>query len=206
MLNYNAKVLYHSSIMIGDEIFVDPYKITGEYKAKYIFITHAHYDHYSPEDIDKIVCDDTIFIAPMDVAQEIKKTYKNKMVAVQPNQEFLLDGIRVETFPSYNVNKQFHKKEYGWVGYKITYKNISYAILGDCDINEDNKKIKCDCLFVPIGGTFTMDGKEGAELTNIIKPKLVIPSHYNAIVGTKQNEEEFISYLDKDINYEIYIK
>lgn len=206
MLNHKAKVLYHSSIMIDNKIFIDPYKISGDYSAKYIFITHAHYDHYSPEDIDKIIRNDTIFISPIDVAQEIKKKYKNKVVAVRPNQKFELDDMTIETFPSYNVNKQFHKKEYEWVGYKITYKNVTYAILGDCDINEDNKKIICDYLLIPIGGTYTMDGKEGATLTNIIMPKLATPTHYNAIVGTKQNEKEFLENLDKNIPYEIHIK
>ena len=205
-MEHSAKVLYHSSIMIGDKIFVDPYKIKGEYQAKYIFITHPHYDHYSPEDIDKIVEDDTVFIAPEDVALEIKKRYKNKVIVVYPNQEFVLDEMKIKTIPAYNVNKNFHKKEYGWVGYVITYQNVTYAILGDCDINEDNKKVKCDVLLIAIGGTFTMDGKEGATLANIIKPKLVVPTHYNAIVGTKENEKDYIENLDKNINYEIHIK
>ncbi len=206
MLNHKAKVLYHSSILIGENIFIDPYKIDCKYMARYIFITHAHYDHFSTYDIDKIVQDNTIFIAPKDVANELEKSYENRVISVMPYQSFELDNLQIESFPAYNVNKNFHKKVYNWLGYKITYQNITYAVLGDCDITEDNKNILCDCLLIPIGGTFTMDGKEGANLTNIIKPKLVIPTHYNAIVGTKQNEKDFIDNLDKNIEYEIHIK
>ena len=48
----------HSSIRIGD-IYVDPFKIDVCKKdARYIFITHSHYDHMSIDDIDKIVNDE----------------------------------------------------------------------------------------------------------------------------------------------------
>ena len=205
MLNFDVKVLYHSSIRIGEDIFVDPFKIKENAKAKYIFITHSHYDHYSVEDINKLVCKDTIFIAPKDVSLSLKKVYTNTVYEMLPFQVLKFDDINVKSFPSYNVNKNFHKKEYSWLGYLIEYKGICYCVLGDCDANDDNKKLKCDCLLVPIGGTFTMNGKEGAELTNIIKPSLVIPTHYNAIVGDKSNEREFIATLDKSVNYRIEI-
>lgn len=204
MFKHNAQVLYHSSIKI-DDIFIDPYKITGEYKAKYIFITHAHYDHYSVEDIKKIVTAQTIFVAPSDVAKDLKKNFKNEIIVMHPEQKVTIGELSVYAFPSYNVNKNFHKKEFGWLGYLIEYKGIKYAILGDCDENEDNRKIKCDVLIIPIGGTYTMNGKEAANLTKIINPKLVIPDHYNAIVGTKENEKEFKDALNGKFYYEIFL-
>ena len=52
----NFKVLYHNSIVIDDNIYIDPYKIPkGLNKASIIFITHPHYDHYSPDDIKQII-------------------------------------------------------------------------------------------------------------------------------------------------------
>ena len=50
-----------------------------------------------------------------------------------------------------------------------------------------------------------MDGKEAAHLAKTINPKLVIPDHYNAIVGTKKNEREFIEALDGKLDYEIFL-
>lgn len=204
MIKHNAKVLYHSSIKI-DDIFIDPYKIVSDYKAKFIFITHAHYDHYSLDDINKIVTAKTIFVAPSDVAADLRKHFKNEIVEMKPYQEAVIDNLKVQAFPSYNVGKNFHKKEYNWLGYLIEYNDVKYAILGDCDENEDNRKIKCDVLIIPIGGTFTMDGKEAAHLAKTINPRLVIPDHYNAIVGTKGNEREFIEALDGGLDYEIFL-
>lgn len=196
----------HSSIQIND-FFFDPYNITDNLgKAKAIFLTHTHYDHLSIEDINKIVSKETIFVATKDAKSVINENYKdNKKIFVSPNEKFELLGATVETFPAYNLDKSFHKKEFGWVGYKLTINGETFAVVGDSDKTNELEQLKCDVLFVPIGGTYTMNGIEAAALTNIIKPRLVIPTHYNAIVGTKKDEKEFLSHLDKSIAFKIFL-
>lgn len=52
-----VEVLCHNSIRITEDviIYIDPFKINKEYHdADYIFFTHSHYDHFSPEDIEKV--------------------------------------------------------------------------------------------------------------------------------------------------------
>ena len=54
----NIEVLYHSSIRISKNkvIYIDPFKIDKDYNdADIVFITHDHFDHYSEEDIDKVI-------------------------------------------------------------------------------------------------------------------------------------------------------
>ena len=64
----NIRVLTHSSIRIqsGDTVlYVDPYKVSGRPQdADYVFITHDHFDHFSPEDIEKVSCDKTVLVVP----------------------------------------------------------------------------------------------------------------------------------------------
>ena len=60
---------------------------------------------------------------------------------------------------------------------------------------EENRKVKCDVAIVPVGGTYTMDFKEAAQLINIIKPKFAIPVHYGSVVGSKQDATDFIKLL-----------
>ena len=48
-----------------------------------------------------------------------------------------------------------------------------------------------------------MDYREAAELTNIIKPKIVIPIHYGIIVGTKEDAERFKELVDENITCKI---
>ena len=128
------------------------------------------------------------------------------IIAVEPNQTERVLGIRFETVPAYNVNKTFHPKENGWVGYIIDIDGIKYYIAGDTDINEDNKKVQCDVALVPVGGTYTMDFKEAARLINEIKPKIAVPIHYGSIVGTKQDATDFVNLLHPSIKGIILMK
>ena len=107
---------------------------------------------------------------------------------------------------AYNNNKRFHPKENNWVGYLIAIDGITYYIAGDTDITEENRQVKCDVAFVPIGGTYTMDYKEAAKLINEIKPKIAIPTHYASIVGTKEDGIKFAKLLEPEIEYKKFIK
>ena len=207
MLN-NVSVLYHSSIKINKKkvIYIDPYNIDNTYNdADIIFITHDHYDHYSEEDIDKIKKENTIIIVPKNMYEKLSKYgFKEKnIIVVEPNKKYSVEEINFETLPAYNMNKEFHPKENNWVGYIIEIENIKYYIAGDTDIVNENRKVRCDIAFVPIGGTFTMDFKEAAILINEIKPKIAVPSHYGSLVGTKQDALEFSKLLDSSIECKI---
>lgn len=196
----NIDVLCHSSIRINKEktIYIDPFKIDKNYKdADLIFITHDHYDHYSEDDIDKVKKDETVFIVPEELLTKllVRGYNKNNIITVELNMQYMVEGIKFETIPAYNINKQFHPKENEWVGYIIEIKGIRYYIAGDTDITEENKKVKCDVAFIPVGGTYTTDFKEAAQLVNEIKPKIAVPTHYGSVVGTKQDATDFVRLL-----------
>ena len=210
MLN-NIEVLCHSSIRMnkGKIIYVDPFHIEENYQdADIILITHSHYDHFSEEDIEKVRKADTKIYVTEDYVENARQLgfSENKIIGVKPNQTYYEGNIEINTVPAYNVNKQFHPKENNWVGYIIKIDGITYYIAGDTDITEENKKIKCDVAFVPVGGTYTMTAKEAAELVNIIKPKVAIPIHYGDIVGTKEDAITFVNSLEDGIDGKILMK
>lgn len=210
MLN-NIEVLCHSSIRINKEktIYIDPFKIDRNYNdADIIFITHDHYDHYSEEDIDKVINESTVIVIPEELLTKVLKKGINKeaIVTVEPNKKYMVQGIKFETIPAYNINKTFHPKENDWVGYVIELNDIRYYIAGDTDITEENKRVKCDVAFVPVGGTYTMDFKEAAQLINEMQPKVAVPIHYGSVVGTKQDAEEFIKLLNQNIKGTILMR
>lgn len=210
MLEY-IEVLCHSSIKINKEkvIYIDPFKIEKNYNdADIVFITHDHYDHYSEEDIDKVINENTTIIIPEELLTKLlrKGINKNAIITVEPNKNYMVQGIKFETISAYNTNKTFHPKENGWVGYIIIINGIRYYIAGDTDITEENKQVKCDVAFVPVGGTYTMDFKEAASLINEIKPKIAIPIHYGSIVGTEQDAIDFIRLLHPEIKGIILMK
>ena len=210
MLEY-IEVLCHSSIKINKEkvIYIDPFKIEKNYNdADIVFITHDHYDHYSEEDIDKVINENTIIIIPEELLTKLlrKGINKNAIITVEPNKNYMVQWIKFETISAYNTNKTFHPKENGWVGYSITLDDIRYYIAGDTDITEENRKVKCDVAFVPVGGTYTMDFKEAAQLINEIQPKIAVPIHYGSVVGTKQDATDFIKLLNPSIKGIILMK
>ena len=207
----NIEVLYHSSIRISKNkvIYIDPFKIDKNYNdADIVFITHDHFDHYSEEDIDKVINENTTIIIPEEMLTKIlrKGINKNAVITVESNKEYMVQGIKFETIPAYNTNITFHPKENDWVGYIITLDGIRYYIAGDTDITEENRKVKCDVAFVPVGGTYTMNSKEAAQLINEIQPKIAVPIHYGSVVGTKQDATDFIKLLHPSIKGIILMK
>ncbi len=207
----NIEVLCHSSIKINIEkvIYIDPFKIDKNYNdADIIFITHDHYDHYSEEDIDKIKKENTIIIVPEQLLTKLlnKGFKKDHIITVKPKKQYIVEGIKFETIPAYNINKELHPKENKWIGYIIELNGIKYYIAGDTDITEENKKVRCDVAFVPVGGTYTMNFKEASSLVNKIKPKMAIPIHYGSIVGTKQDAINFLKLLNPEIKSKILMK
>jgi L-ascorbate metabolism protein UlaG (beta-lactamase superfamily) len=186
-----------SSIKIGN-IYFDPFKIEEEsHDASIIFITHSHYDHFDLESIKKVKNNNTIIVIPDD--DEIKSKLDNYREFL-PNITYVINELIIDTIPSYNINKPFHPKDNNWLGYLVTINNVSYYIAGDTDKTNETEKIKCDIALVPIGGHFTMDVNEAADLIRIINPSVVIPTHYGSIVGNTEDGKRFKDILsDTDI-------
>ena len=199
------KLICHSCLRFNFSnkiIYTDPFGIEDNYNdADIIFITHNHYDHFSEEDIEKVKKEGTKIVIPEDTYKKaIDIGFKEEnIVLVKPNNKYLVDNTNFEVIPAYNTNKAFHPKENGWVGYIIENNNIRYYIAGDTDITEENRNVKCDIAFVPVGGTYTMTAEEAAKLINEIKPKMAMPIHYGKIVGTEQDAERFRSLVDSNI-------
>lgn len=198
------KINCHSSIKIEKDktIYIDPFRINEvPHDADYIFITHSHYDHFSTQDILKVAKIDTIFVSTEDTKSslELMGIPEDQIVIVEPNNKYEVKDIKFETVPSYNENKKYHPKDNNWVGYIIELNENKYYIAGDTDNISEIQNIKCDIAFLPIGGEFTMNAKEAADLANSMDCKIVVPTHYLELVGTKEDLEEFINLTNKQI-------
>lgn len=205
------EVFCHSSIKIKKDvtIYIDPYKIDKEYNdADYVFCTHEHYDHFSPEDIEKVIKEDTVIVTvPNTLAETMKlQPDRSKIILVGPNESYDMKNIKFETTVAYNENKLFHQKSKEWVGYIITINGEKIYIAGDTDDLPELENIKCDVAFVPIGGMYTMNYNEAANLINEIHPKIAVPIHYGLIIGSKEDAEAFKQEVISDIKVEILIK
>jgi L-ascorbate metabolism protein UlaG (beta-lactamase superfamily) len=183
--------LGHASFRIEDgatQMYIDPWKLSSNApKADIIFITHAHYDHFSPEDLAKIRKEKTVFLAPREVAHQLKGT----VIAVSPGEIYNIGEVKAKTLPAYNIGKQFHPKQNNWVGYIIslsTGQKIYHS--GDSDFTPEMRGVVTDFALLPVGGTYTMTAKEAAGAANTFKPQAVIPMHWGDIVGGEGDAQE----------------
>ncbi len=171
-------------ILLDKTLYFDPFKIKEEsHDADIIFITHSHYDHFDIESINKLKNENTAIVAPKSMEIEIRQIEFKDYIFLSPNEEINIGNINIKGIPAYNVDKKFHPKSNNWLGYLIKYNNLSYYIAGDTDKTSEVERIKCDIALLPIGGYYTMNVMEAAELVKIIKPKVVVPTHYGSIVG-----------------------
>ncbi|MCM8804942.1 MAG: MBL fold metallo-hydrolase [Candidatus Omnitrophica bacterium] len=194
MVEY-IKWLGHASVLIsfgGKNIYIDPWKlIKDQIKADLICITHSHYDHFSPDDINKISKKDTVITGPHD----IMKLKVGEKIEIKPGQEVNLNWVKVKGVPAYNINKHFHQKDNNWLGYIIEIGGNRIYIAGDTDFIPEMKEISADIVILPVGGTYTMTAEEAANAVNTIKPKIAIPYHYGDIVGSEKDAKLFSSLV-----------
>jgi len=189
-----VKLLTHSSIKIAGEriLYFDPYEIAEEWHdADMIFVTHDHFDHFSPKDIQKVKKESTLLIMPECMKEQGKKAGIADIKYVCPGDVVEVEGITIQAIAAYNRMKPFHLKSKKYVGYLISMAGVNYYIAGDTDITPENQSISCDVALVPVGGKFTMNAKEAAEFVNQIQPKLAIPTHYGTVAGSPQDGKRF---------------
>lgn len=204
-------VLKHSSIKIVKDItiYIDPFQIDiPAHDADLILCTHPHYDHFSPEDIKKVANESTVIITTEDCKDEVKKIgfIEGNIYYCKPYDNLEYEGIKISCIPAYNKHKEFHPKNKNWVGYILDIKGTKYYIAGDTDDTKEASQVECDVAFLPVGGTYTMDYIEAANLARKIDPEYVIPTHYGTIVGEPEDGIQFKSLIDgKEIKCEIYI-
>ncbi|MFH1620077.1 MAG: MBL fold metallo-hydrolase [bacterium] len=183
--------LGHASFRIdgpgGTRIYVDPYKLKTKARADLILVTHDHFDHCSAEDIDLLCGPQTVIAGPGPIAGKLSHPVK----VLSPGKTLEAAGVTVEAVPAYNSSKQFHPQSSGDVGYIITVNGVRIYHAGDTDFIPEMKNIKADIALLPVGGTYTMTAAEAAQAAAAIKPKIAVPMHWGAIVGSSADAEEF---------------
>ncbi len=191
--------LGHDSFRIQNSqiIYIDPFEIKTGVKADLIFITHEHFDHCSPKDLKKIINPETIIVASNLCKSELSGLKVKEIKYVKPGDEFEVKGVKVKAIPAYNINKfrqpgvPFHPKENQGLGYLLDIGGVTIYHTGDSDFIPEMEGLKPDIALIPVSGTYVMTADEAIQAVSKIMPKIAIPMHYGAIVGSKKDAERF---------------
>ena len=163
-------------------IVTDPFaKETGlvppRFQADIVTISHQHYDHNNIESL------------------------KGESFIVETPGEYEIKGIAIKGVKSFH-DQQEGKERGGNIIFLIKTEGMVLCHLGDLgqkklDAGQIEALNSVDILFVPVGGKYTIDGSEAAEIVTQIEPRIVIPMHYK-IKGLKEelaDEKEFLEEL-----------
>ncbi|MCI1944925.1 MBL fold metallo-hydrolase [Clostridium luticellarii] len=176
--------LGHSSFLLEDSkshrLLTDPFDETVGYQifqgeVDLITISHNHFDH--------------------NYTQDIKCSH-----IINETGSFNLCGINIIGIPSYHDKVKGAKRGKNIIfiiemdGYRICH-------LGDLGYTLSSKEVEelgsIDVLLIPVGGNFTIDGKEAASLAKSINSHIIIPMHYKTSSLTFELDglEKFLKYM-----------
>ncbi len=173
-------------------VYTDPFQLEGELPpADILLLTHDHFDHLSEPDAAKVMTSATTVIGPAEVAA--KATFPVEVIAVGETKT--VKGATITAVPAYNTDKAFHPKADGKVGFVFKVGGVTYYHAGDTDVIPEMNGLAPDVALLPVSGTYVMTAEEAATAARAIKPKVVVPMHYGAIVGGEGDARRFAALL-----------
>lgn len=195
----------HSSIRYAGAMTVwfDPFRVAdAPCDADVVFVTHDHYDHFSPEDIRRVMKPDAVLVLPETcVAAALRAGFTPaQLLPVRPGEAYTVQGLPFTAVPAYNLGKPFHPRGNRWVGYVVTLEGRRVYVAGDTDDTPDARSVSCDVAFLPVGGTYTMTAAQAAGLAAALRPQIAVPTHYGCIVGERTDGAAFAAALPADIS------
>jgi len=183
----------------GGVTYIDPFKLAATAEpAQYVFVTHEHRDHFSLEDLKKIITDSTIVVTSAACEKGIRELRPKEIRIAVPGAHLALDKIGVDVLPAYNNNKfrspgvPFHPKADNKIGFILSFGDVRIYHAGDTDDIPEMAAAKgVDLALLPVSGTYVMTPGEAANACAMIEPKIAIPMHYGDVVGSRADAEAF---------------
>lgn len=205
------------NIDMGKQIIIDPFiehnpvaMIRKEdVKADIVVATHGHSDHVA----------DALYIASKNKAPLVtivelawllqEKDHSVKIHDINFSGSVEISGIKITAVPALH-SSSFEEKYAGNPGGMILSNGkVTIYHAGDTGVFSDMKLIgdlyKPDIAMLPIGGHYTMGPDEAIEAIKMIKPKIVIPMHYNTFDMIKQDASLFKKMAEERTNSKVQL-
>lgn len=123
-----------------------------------ILVSHDHYDHNS-----------------------VKSVEKEGSKIIKDGRKRTIGNVEIKGIDSFHDDVEGAKRGSNII-FKFDVDGVNFCHLGDLGHDLDKEHVDkigdVDILFIPIGGTFTVDDKQAWGVVKKINPKIVIPMHY----------------------------
>jgi len=197
------KITYlgHSAVKVevsNKIIYIDPF-LSGNPKAPItadeiteadiVIVTHDHGDHLGDA---FAICKKTNawLVSQYEITVLANENGIEKVEPMNIGGPISVEGIKIALTPAWHTSQ---RGDPTGVIIQALGKTVYHA--GDTGLFSDMKLIgelyKPDIALIPIGGRFTMDIYQAVKAVEFIKPKYVIPIHYNTFDLIKADPEEF---------------
>lgn len=175
-------------------IVTDPYEDYVGFEmprvsADIVTVSHHHQDHNN--------------------ISAVKGTTKRKEpFIVDGPGEYEISGISIFGIASFHDSSRGTKRGENTI-YLITIDNLRLAHLGDLGHKLTEAELEelngVDILFIPIGGTYTIDDNEAIEVIGQIEPQIIIPMHFKTPdmkpdFGIEITVDDFLKAIGEETN------
>lgn len=204
----NVDWLDHASIKISDSddftVYVDPWsepfsqeELNQMENADVIISTHDHFDHFDVKAIQALKKRDTVLVCTKESEEDVPENIDYKVI--ESGRSVKAHKMRVRGVPAYNVDKfrepgePFHPEGF-CVGVIFELDGVKFYHASDTDPIDEMESLAgedIDVVFLPIGGTYTMDQEGAIDAIKKIQPEKVVPIHYGFINETTADTEKF---------------
>jgi L-ascorbate metabolism protein UlaG (beta-lactamase superfamily) len=195
-------LLYYAGVMIevaGVRIYIDPFILPSNHTdmpADVILITHQHYDHYSPLDIEDVMTNDTLFVCPENMTDAVERF---DGLGVNPGDSFMVGAINITAFhmymPDYDERISAHPRAANATSYIIEIEGFTIFHAGDSKYMDELSELTgtIDVAFLPIYfdpgyGALNESLLPVVDAIDLLQPNYTIPTHF-----TDADRETFIS-------------
>ena len=179
-------------------VYIDPYRVPDDAPpADLILITHGHYDHFSPQDVERLTKPETWLVGPAAVAERVS----GQVHRIGPGDRLDDDpvrGLQIGAVAAYNTSKRdadgkpFHPRDAGWVGYDLGVGGERLYHSGDTDVIPEMDSVTgVDVALLPVSGVYVMTAQEAAEAARRIQPRVAVPMHWGSHIGTEHDARTF---------------
>ncbi len=138
----------------GKSLGIPPPTVQGDI----ILVSHDHFDHNS-----------------------VKTVEKENSTIIRDPKEREVSGVKIRGVTVYHDEAKGAKRGENNI-YIFTLDGVTFCHLGDLGHTLDKEVVeeigKIDILFIPVGGTYTVDAKQAWEVAKSLNPRIIVPMHY----------------------------